>query len=105
LSIQKQAYHFLQNNLWTQQKYQKHILSLLSYTNYADTKALRTKLFETLSVLAPLSVKKTRIIISGSNRVNCGGSWNNTARNSRSSVRNNNTPDNSINNIGFRLCH
>ena len=42
-------------------------------------------------------------IESGSNRVNRGGSWNNNARNCRSSNRNNNTPDNSNNNLGLRL--
>ncbi|MFN0056231.1 MAG: hypothetical protein ACKV0T_29140 [Planctomycetales bacterium] len=33
-----------------------------------------------------------------------GGSWNNNARNTRSSNRNNNTADNRNNNIGFRVC-
>ncbi|HOC67653.1 MAG TPA: SUMF1/EgtB/PvdO family nonheme iron enzyme [Candidatus Hydrogenedentes bacterium] len=32
-----------------------------------------------------------------------GGNWNNNARNCRSAYRNNNTPDNRNNNIGFRL--
>jgi len=32
-----------------------------------------------------------------------GGSWNNDAHNCRSANRNNNTPDNRNNNIGFRL--
>jgi formylglycine-generating enzyme required for sulfatase activity len=32
-----------------------------------------------------------------------GGSWNNNADNSRVANRNNNTPDNNGNNIGFRL--
>lgn len=36
--------------------------------------------------------------------MNRGGSWNNDARNCRSSYRNNNDPDNHNNNIGFRLC-
>ena len=40
---------------------------------------------------------------SGSNRVNRGGSWNNDARNCRSSNRNNNNPDNRNNNLGLRL--
>ncbi|HOU40198.1 MAG TPA: hypothetical protein PK829_02915 [Promineifilum sp.] len=31
-----------------------------------------------------------------------GGSWNNNQRNARASIRNNNTPDNANNNIGFR---
>ncbi|NMW19696.1 MAG: SUMF1/EgtB/PvdO family nonheme iron enzyme [Chlorobiaceae bacterium] len=39
----------------------------------------------------------------GSNRVLRGGSWNNNAENCRSAYRNNNTPDNRNNNIGFRL--
>jgi hypothetical protein len=39
----------------------------------------------------------------GSNRVNRGGSWNNTAANCRSANRNNNSPDNRNNNLGFRL--
>ena len=38
----------------------------------------------------------------GSNRVNRGGSWNNNANNCRVANRNNNNPDNSNNNIGFR---
>ncbi|MDX2285867.1 MAG: SUMF1/EgtB/PvdO family nonheme iron enzyme [Bacteroidia bacterium] len=40
---------------------------------------------------------------SGSNRVNRGGSWNNDAANLRAANRNNNTPDNRNNNLGFRL--
>jgi hypothetical protein len=39
----------------------------------------------------------------GSNRVLRGGSWNNTPQNSRVANRNNNTPDNRNNNIGFRV--
>ncbi|MCM0604469.1 MAG: SUMF1/EgtB/PvdO family nonheme iron enzyme [Xanthomonadaceae bacterium] len=41
--------------------------------------------------------------LSGSNRVIRGGSWNNNAQNLRSANRNNNTPDNRWNNVGFRL--
>jgi len=41
----------------------------------------------------------------GFNRVNRGGSWNNNANNCRVANRNNNNPDNSNNNIGFRLVH
>ncbi|MDR2211914.1 MAG: SUMF1/EgtB/PvdO family nonheme iron enzyme [Spirochaetaceae bacterium] len=40
---------------------------------------------------------------SGTNRVKRGGSWNNDARNVRSANRNNNTPSNRNNNLGFRL--
>jgi formylglycine-generating enzyme required for sulfatase activity len=39
---------------------------------------------------------------SGSNRVNRGGNWNNTAPNCSLGNRNNNTPQNVNNNIGFR---
>ncbi|MBF0311736.1 MAG: SUMF1/EgtB/PvdO family nonheme iron enzyme, partial [Magnetococcales bacterium] len=39
----------------------------------------------------------------GSNRVNRGGSWNNNPANVRSANRNNNSPDNRNNNLGFRL--
>ncbi len=41
--------------------------------------------------------------IEATNRVNRGGSWNNTAQNCRAAYRNNNAPDNRNNNIGFRL--
>ncbi|MBN2892649.1 MAG: SUMF1/EgtB/PvdO family nonheme iron enzyme [Bacteroidales bacterium] len=44
-----------------------------------------------------------RKIITGSNRVNRGGSWNNNANNCRVANRNNNNPNNYNNNIGFRL--
>jgi hypothetical protein len=37
-----------------------------------------------------------------SNRVNRGGSWNNTSRNCRSANRNRNEPGNRNTNIGFR---
>ncbi|GHT15140.1 hypothetical protein AGMMS4956_14460 [Bacteroidia bacterium] len=39
----------------------------------------------------------------GSNRVNRGGSWNNNAQNCRVANRNNNTPSNRNNYLGFRL--
>ncbi|MBW2737428.1 MAG: SUMF1/EgtB/PvdO family nonheme iron enzyme [Deltaproteobacteria bacterium] len=45
----------------------------------------------------------TRASIVGSNRVLRGGSWNNNGQNCRSANRNNNSPDNRNNNIGFRL--
>lgn len=41
--------------------------------------------------------------LSGSNRVNRGGSWNNEAQNARAAYRNNWTPDNRNDNLGFRL--
>ncbi|MCX7067370.1 MAG: SUMF1/EgtB/PvdO family nonheme iron enzyme [Methylococcales bacterium] len=42
-------------------------------------------------------------MIKNTSRVLRGGSWNNNARNTRSANRNNNTPDNRNNNIGFRF--
>ncbi|WP_221407654.1 SUMF1/EgtB/PvdO family nonheme iron enzyme [Thermoflexibacter ruber] len=39
----------------------------------------------------------------GTNRVNRGGSWNNNPENCRVANRNNNTPTNRNNNLGFRL--
>lgn len=39
----------------------------------------------------------------GSNRVNRGGDWNNDANNATVSNRNNDNPDDSNNNLGFRL--
>ncbi len=44
-----------------------------------------------------------REIITGSKRVNRGGSWNNNADNCRVANRNNNNADNRNNNLGFRL--
>lgn len=41
----------------------------------------------------------------GSNRVLRGGSWNNNPVNVRCANRNNNTPDNANNNIGFRIAN
>jgi len=41
--------------------------------------------------------------VSGDNRVKRGGSWNNASGNTRSTLRNNNNPDNRNNNIGFRV--
>ena len=40
---------------------------------------------------------------SGENRANRGGGWGNSARDCRSANRNNNSPSNENNNIGFRV--
>ncbi|MBP3709895.1 MAG: SUMF1/EgtB/PvdO family nonheme iron enzyme [Treponema sp.] len=40
---------------------------------------------------------------SGSNRVKRGGSWNNTAQHCAVSYRNNNSPENLNDNLGFRV--
>ena len=41
--------------------------------------------------------------VRGSNRVNRGGSWNNSARNARVANRNNDDPGNRNDNLGLRL--
>lgn len=78
-----------ENNLnegeWSEQEYQNHVIPLLSFVQHAYTKRFRKEILE------------------GSNRVLRGGSWNNNARNCRVAYRNNNSPDNRNNNIGFRL--
>ena len=73
------------NNEWNEHDYQTHLMPLLSFTQHAYSKRFRKEILE------------------GSNRVNRGGSWNNNAKNCRVSNRNNNTPDNRNNNLGFRL--
>ena len=73
------------NNEWDEREYQSHLMPLLSFTQHAYSKRFRKEILE------------------GSNRVNRGGSWNNNAKNCRVSNRNNNTPDNRNNNLGFRL--
>lgn len=70
---------------WSEQEYQKHIIPLASFVQHAYTKRFRKEILE------------------GSNRVLRGGSWNNDAKNCRVACRNNNSPDNRNNNIGFRL--
>lgn len=75
----------LEQNVWSEQDYQRHIIPLLVFAQHAYTKKLRKEILE------------------GSNRVLRGGSWNNNADNCRVAYRNNNTPDNRNNNIGFRL--
>lgn len=70
---------------FTQSEYQQHIVPLISFAQHAYSKQLRKEILE------------------GSNRVNRGGSWNNNASNCRVANRNNNTPDNRNNNLGFRL--
>jgi hypothetical protein len=69
---------------------QDHALSLRAFINRANSLGFRRKFFYGTSS-------------DGSNRVNRGGSWNNNARNCRSANRNNNSPDNRNNNLGFRL--
>jgi Sulfatase-modifying factor enzyme 1 len=53
----------------------------------------------------PLALPTHRHTTKGSNRVNRGGSWNNNPQNCRVANRNNNSPGNSNNNLGFRLAN
>ena len=48
-------------------------------------------------------IKNFRLNVKSSNRVNRGGSWNNTATNTRVAYRNNNSESNTNNNLGLRL--
>ncbi|HEY7709128.1 MAG TPA: SUMF1/EgtB/PvdO family nonheme iron enzyme [Candidatus Entotheonella sp.] len=56
---------------------------------------------------APTRVRRVVSIrvtaVSGANRVIRGGSWDNNARNCRSSNRNNDDPGNRNSNVGFRV--
>ena len=73
------------SDIWDDRQYQRHIIPLLAFTQFAYTKRLRKEILE------------------GSNRVLRGGSWNNNASNCRVANRNNNSPSNRNNNNGFRL--
>lgn len=75
----------LQLGEWSEKEYQRHIIPLIAFTQFAYTKRLRKEILE------------------GSNRVLRGGSWNNNASNCRVANRNNNSPSNRNNNNGFRL--
>ncbi len=48
-------------------------------------------------------VRDRKRVRRSTNRVKRGGSWNNNANNVRAAQRNNNTPTNRNNNIGFRV--
>lgn len=71
---------------WSEQEAALHVEPLLVFVRQADTKGFRNSLGA----------------IRGSNRVKRGGSWNNNASNCRSANRNNNDPENTNNNLGFR---
>jgi retron-type reverse transcriptase len=68
--------------------------SLVGWAAGADTARLRAGIMEDIF---------RRRDDEASNRVQRGGNWNNNANNCRSAQRNNNTPGNRNNNIGFRL--
>ncbi len=71
---------------WTEEEAAQHVEPLLAFVRQADTFGFR----------------KSLGAIQGSNRVNRGGSWNNSSSNCRSANRNRNSPDNTNNNLGFR---
>ena len=75
----------LQSGKWSEKEYQRHVIPLIAFTQFAYAKRLRKEILE------------------GSNRVLRGGSWNNNASNCRAANRNNNSPGNRNNNNGFRL--
>jgi hypothetical protein len=56
-----------------------------------------------LAVASIIRYRNSWVMVKGTNRVLRGGSWNNKPRNVRSANRNNNTPDNRNNNVGFRV--
>jgi hypothetical protein len=73
-------------------QFSRYVLALYAFIGHANTKGFAKHVLH----ISGLDTE-------GSNRVNRGGSWNNNAQNVRVPNRNNNTPDNRNNNIGFRL--
>ncbi|MDR0543215.1 MAG: RNA-directed DNA polymerase [Dysgonamonadaceae bacterium] len=81
----------LNNNRISETEYAQRFLSAYSFIAHANSKGFARK------------VLQNGLNAESSNRVNRGGSWNNNATNAAVSNRNNNTPGNSNNNLGFRL--
>ena len=99
------------NGEWNEEVAAQHAEPLVAFTRFADAGGFRQNTIlwtaERLRAAGADSadggvVDKDRAASEGSNRVKRGGSWNNNASNCRVSNRNNNTPGNSNNNIGFR---
>ncbi|MDR3328314.1 MAG: RNA-directed DNA polymerase [Prevotellaceae bacterium] len=84
--------HLLNQGEISETKFQQNVLALYGFINHAESKGF-----------ANYILQQTGSDTEGSNRVNRGGSWNNTAENCRVANRNNNTPSNRNNNLGFRL--
>ncbi|GHU77039.1 hypothetical protein FACS189414_3790 [Bacteroidia bacterium] len=80
----------LNNGYISEKQFAQCILSLYGFISHANSKGFASHLLQ-------------RMNTNGSNRVNRGGSWNNSTRNVRVPNRNNNAPDNRNNNLGFRL--
>jgi len=87
--------NLLNNNKISEEQYAKNVLPLYAFISHAKHKGFSRSVIETSINNGPGA--------KGSNRVNRGGNFNNNATNVRVSYRNNNTPDNRNNNIGFRL--
>lgn len=75
--------------IWSEQTLHRHLLPLISFADKADSLGFRRRVLGAMG--------------EASNRVLRGGSWNNNAQNVRVANRNNNTPSNRNNNIGFRV--
>jgi len=86
--------NMLINNDINEFQYAQNVLSLYGFISHAKHKGFSRSI---------INISNPGFGVTGSNRVNRGGSWNNQARNVRVSNRNNNTPDNRNNNLGFRL--
>ncbi|GHT84316.1 hypothetical protein FACS18947_1600 [Bacteroidia bacterium] len=82
----------LDTNSISDKQFAQRTLSLYGFISHANSKGFSTHILQNLG----LNTK-------GSNRVNRGGSWNNNAQNVRVPNRNNNSPGNRNNNLGFRL--
>ena len=76
----------------TLRRLQAKVTALLAFVAHAESLGFRLSLFHPFGD-GP----------QGSNRVNRGGSWNNTVAHCRAANRNTDTPSNRNNNLGFRL--
>ena len=90
----KQYNKLFENNELSEKKFSQNVLSLYGFISHAKHKGFARSIINSL---------KSGSGAEGSNRVNRGGSWNNNARNTRVSNRNNDNPGNRNNNLGFRL--
>ena len=90
----KQYEYMFDNNMIDEFQYAQRALSLYGFISHARHKGFARSIINTINIGSDAK---------GSNRVIRGGNWNNNAENCRVANRNNNTPDNCNNNIGFRL--
>jgi len=90
----KRYNRLMANNEISESRCAQSVLSLYGFISHAKHKGFAHSI---------IHIQNNGSGAEGSNRVIRGGSWNNNARNARVSNRNNNTPDNRNNNLGFRL--